>query len=437
MNFFESIKNLFEFNTDRRVYVLALARMADSIGNSFLIIVLPLYISSGVITGQAFGLSPALITGIILSAFGFLSTVLQPIAGRLSDSSGKRRLFIIVGLAILTVANFVYSLAESYTAMFLIRGLQGIGVALTIPTTVALVNELATSASRGGDMGIFNTFRFVGFAAGPILAGAVINRGPYRIAGMGITGFEGAFYVAALGALVSAVLVLLLVEDPQPDELEAEASDEIGFSILDHDHDSLIDPVLALGIALLFVAIGIALLEPLQTQINDHIGQGATMFGIEFSAFIAAQVLLQTPIGRASDQYGRRPFILGGLVLLVPATLAQGFVVTPMGMIVTRLLQGAAAATAFAPGFALAGDLAGKSDSGTTLSVLTMSFTLGTAIGPLIAGYLVNIGYVVPFAFGAALAALGAALVYTQVEETVTTPSGGITSTRSASQSQD
>jgi MFS family permease len=192
----------------------------------------------------------------------------------------------------------------------------------------------------------------------------------------------------------------------------------MGIAIFDHDYDSLIDPVFALGLALLAVAMGIALLEPLQTQINNHIGQGATMFGIEFSAFIVAQVFLQTPIGSLSDTYGRKPFIVGGLIILVPATLAQGLVVTPIGMIVTRLIQGIAAATAFAPGFALAGDIADAGNSGTTFSVITMSFTLGTAIGPLVAGYLINFGYVVPFAFGAVLAGLGALIVYSQVEET-------------------
>ncbi|RJT06837.1 MFS transporter [Halococcus sp. IIIV-5B] len=412
------------FETDRRVLTLAFARMADSIGNSFLIIVLPLYIGSGVVTGQTFGLGVALVTGIILSAFGFFSTALQPIAGYLSDRTGSRRIFIVVGLVILTVANFVYSLADSYALMLVIRGLQGIGVAITIPSTVALVNEVTTDDSRGGDMGIFNTFRFVGFAAGPILAGSVVNGGPYQVVGLAMTGFEAAFYIAALGSLIGAVLIMLFVEDPHPDEQDAEAGSDLGFAVFDHDHDTLIDPVFALGLALLTVAIGIALIEPLQTDINNHLDQGAQLFSIEFSAFIVAQVFLQTPIGTASDRYGRRPFILGGLIVLVPAMLAQGLVTTPIGMIATRLVQGAAAATAFAPGFALAGDIAQGGNSGTTFSVLTMAFTLGTAIGPLLAGYLISFGYVVPFAFGAVLSALGALLVYSQVEETHATTAG-------------
>jgi hypothetical protein len=49
-----------------------------------------------------------------------------------------------------------------------------------------------------------------------------------------------------------------------------------------------------------------------------------------------------------------------------------------------------------------------------------MAFGFGVAFGPLSSGFLVRFGFVVPFAFGAVLAAVGAVLVWTQVEETVT-----------------
>jgi predicted MFS family arabinose efflux permease len=49
------------------------------------------------------------------------------------------------------------------------------------------------------------------------------------------------------------------------------------------------------------------------------------------------------------------------------------------------------------------------------LSVLTISFGLGIAIGQLIAGFFVQFGFVVPFAVGAVLATVGLGLVLTQV----------------------
>jgi MFS family permease len=73
----------------------------------------------------------------------------------------------------------------------------------------------------------------------------------------------------------------------------------------------------------------------------------------------------------------------------------------------------------FAPALALAGDLAGAGESGTQLSILTMAFGLGVALGPLLSGVLVAFGFVVPFAFGALLAVIGLVLVITQVEESI------------------
>ncbi|GGN09001.1 MFS transporter [Halarchaeum nitratireducens] len=411
---------------DRRILALAFARMADAMGNSFLIIVLPLYIASGVVSGGTFGLAPALITGIILSMFGFFNSAIQPFAGNLSDRSGRRKIFVIAGLLLLTVANFTYTVVGSYAAVLLIRVAQGVGVALTVPATVALVNELSADADRGSAMGIFNTFRMVGFGLGPVVAGGVVAGGPYEFLGASITGFESAFYVATVSSLVGAVLVHVLVSDPEPEELGEEAGEDLSIAILDREREGkLLDPVFTLGVASVFMAVGIALLEPLATHINATLGQNATWFGIEFAAFVLAQVLFQAPIGAWSDEYGRKPFILAGLLLLVPTTLAQGFVTTPAGMVVARFLQGVAGAAVFAPAMALAGDIAKGRSSGTTLSVLTMAFGLGVAIGPLSAGYLAGFSlpfgtsYAAPFVFGAVLALLGFLLVYSQVDETV------------------
>ena len=413
--------------TDRRVLALAFARLADGIGNSFLIVVLPLYIGSEVVTGRTFGLTEPIIIGIILSAYGFVNSFGQPFTGRLSDRTAKRKVYLLLGLGILTVMNVTYVFATSYIALVVIRLIQGIGVAFIVPASIALVNELATEGARGGNMGVYNTFRLVGFGSGPIVAGAVVNAGPYSLANVPvletitITGFEAAFYVAAVTAALSFLLVTFLIHDP--DDL-TEAGDDLSVAVFDRDGPKLLDPVFTLGAATFFMATGIALFATLQPQVNDILDQSATWFGLQFSAFVFAQILLQAPVGRASDYWGRRPFLVVGLALLVPSTLAQGFAPTSETMFLARFVQGVAGAMVFAPALALAGDLAGKGESGTTLSVLTMAFGLGIAFGPLVAGFLVAFDFAVPFAFGAALAAIGFVMVYTQVEETVDTGAG-------------
>ena len=413
------------FGTDRRVVVLALARMADAVANSFLIIVLPLYIASGELTLPGFeGVTIAglpitieLLIGLALSLFGFLNSFTQPFTGRLSDRTGRRKIYILFGLSILAVTSVAYALVESYEALLVVRALQGVGGAFVIPTTVALVNDLARSdAERGGNFGVFNTFRLVGFGFGPIVAGLVVQAGPYALPlGATLSGFNAAFGVAVAGALVSFGLVTVLIEEPPISA--ADAGSDLSISVAGDGR--LFDPVFVLGVGTLFMAISIALFATLQEPINQRLEQGPTWFGIQFSAVVIANIALQVPIGRTADRIGRKPFLVWGLVLLAPAVLVQGLVTSSWLMLLARLVHGVAVAMVFAPALAVAGDLASEGESGTTLSVLTMAFGLGTAVGPLVSGVLFGYGFVVPFAVGSVLALAALVLVVTQIEETL------------------
>ena len=423
--------------TDDRVFALAMARLADSLGNSFLVIVLPLYIASGEISLAGLeAFSTELLIGVVLSLFGLLNSSLQQFTGRASDRAGKRKVFILVGLVVFGVASALYPLASSYWAIVALRAFQGIGAALTVPVTIALVNEYSTDASqRGGNFGVFNTFRLIGFGFGPIIAGVLITGGfsssevvTYDIAGVAVSGFDAAFAVAVAGAVVSFALVSWLVEDPERD---VDATDDLSVAIL--GTDQLLDPVFVVGVGTFFMATGIAIYATLQEVVNAALGQGPFLFSVQFAAVVIANVLFQVPIGRASDRYGRRPFLVVGFALLAPSVLLQGYVpefqallpASILGvngpavvMILLRLLQGVSVAMVFAPGLALAGDLARRGQSGTTLSVLTTAFGFGVAIGPLAAGYLVRFGFATPFVFVAVLAALAFLLTYSQVYET-------------------
>lgn len=420
-------------DTDRRVLVLALARMADAIANSFLIIVLPLFIAGGHVdldglVGQSvlgIPITVEFIIGVVLSVFGFLNSFSQPFTGNLSDRTQRRKVYILLGLAILAISSAAYAFVQDVWQLLIVRALQGIGGAFVIPATIALVNDLAAGPrERGGNFGVFNTFRLIGFGVGPVVAGAVVARGPYQLpAGVEMGGFTAAFGVAVAGALISFLLVWALIEDP-PATRTGER-ERLSLSVFDPTGRHTFDPIFVLGVGTLFMAIGIALFATLAEPINTRLDQGPTLFGLQFAAVVLANVLLQVPVGRGCDIYGRRPFLLTGFTIMIPAVLLQGIVTDPVAMLAVRALHGIAVAMVFVPGLAVAGDLAREGQTGTTLSVLTMAFGLGTAIGPLASGVLVAYGFVVPFATGAILGVLALALVYTNVEETLGTTGAG------------
>jgi MFS family permease len=401
------------FGVPLGVMVLGIARMADGFGNSFLIVVLPLYIDSGAVTGELVGLSREAVTGIVLGLFGLALALLQPFAGRVSDRLGRRQPLILVGLLVLAAANLSFWSAGTYGQLLGVRLAQGLGAALTITASVALVNELSTSGTRGSNMGVYNSFRLFGFGGGPLVAGVVVSAGPYQLGAVSLTGFQAAFVIAACAAALSAMAVVLFVRDtpwtrPNRRRLAVRVTAADGRGL---------DPTFVLGLATLVMATSIALLATIEPQVNERLAQGPIAFSFQFSALIAALAVLQPVTGRWSDRVGRARFVFWGLVALVPITLAQGFVTASWQLVAARAVQGAAAAAVFAPALAMAGEMAGEGESGSKLSVLTMAFALGLAAGQFASGFLVGYGFAVPFAVGAAAAAVGAVLVRAQVRD--------------------
>lgn len=388
--------------------------MADAVGNSFLIIVLPLYVASDAVEGNVFGLPASLIAGIVLALFGIASSLAQPLAGHLSDRSGRRKVFVLGGLLVFGAVNLAFAGATAYWELFALRILQGLAAAFTITASLAIVNEVSHRKSRGGHMGVYNAFRLVGFGAGPLLASVLLETGPFVFfGGVTVTGFQATFAVAGAAALLSAVLVAILVRDPRG---AVPAARRLDIRVWDPDRGGL-DTIFTLGLTTLVMAACMALLSAIEPEVNARLDQGPVLFAIEFVSLIAALAVLQPFIGRASDRRGRKPFILVGLVALIPTTFLQGLVGAPWEMILLRVLQGGAAAMIFAPALALAGDHTRKGHSGAQLSVLTVSFGLGIALGQLTAGFFVQFGFAIPFGVGALLATGGTLLAATQVQE--------------------
>lgn len=404
------------FGVDRRVLALAVARMADAVGNSFLIIVLPLYVASEAVGGRVFGLPSSVVAGVVLALFGIASSIAQPVAGRLSDRLGRRRIFVLGGLVGLGVINLAFAAATAYWHLFALRILQGLAAAFTITASLAIVNELSEPGSRGGNMGVYNSFRLIGFGAGPLLASILLEMGPFVLpGGMQLTGFEATFVVAAGTAFLGTALVGMLVQDPAG---ATPAPRRLALRIWDRrGRGWKLDTIFVLGLSTLVMATCMALLSAIEPEVNARLGQGPFLFAVEFVALIAALALIQPVVGRASDRVGRKRFIIVGLLGLVPTTLLQGVVGAPWQMIVVRVLQGGAGALVFAPALALAGDHTARGQSGAQLAVLTVAFGLGIAMGQLTAGVFVQFGFAVPFLIGSVLASGAVVLVWTQVEE--------------------
>ena len=171
-----------------------------------------------------------------------------------------------------------------------------------------------------------------------MVSGVLAESGPYNLPLIGsLNGFVASFYVASAAALVSALLVGFLVDDPENIEPSKRS---MSIRIRAKEKGRFFDPIFALGLATLIMSFGFALLAPIETETNQRLTQGAFLFSVEFSAMIGALAIFQPLVGKASDKWGRRTFIIIGLICLIPSELAQGLAMAPWQMITARAFQG-------------------------------------------------------------------------------------------------
>ncbi len=135
------------------------------------------------------------------------------------------------------------------------------------------------------------------------------------------------------------------------------------------------------------------------------------MAGLAFGAFALSALVLRPFVGRLSDLYGRRPFLVGGALLaavsLALLALAENIVV----IVALRLLAGVAEAAFFVAGFAALADVAPPARLGEALSYNSLGLYLGIALGPPLGEVLVRtFGFGLAWAGAAALAVLAAGL---------------------------
>jgi MFS family permease len=259
-------------------------------------------------------------------------------------------------------------------------------------------------STRGGSMGIYTTSRMFGFGIGPLLGGFLYDN----------FGFDSTFYAGTVFIILAIILVNLWVDEPHPKNSSDKPEK---FSII--DKNILNTGILSVGFVTLIMAADFSMMTSLETQFNEKLGMSTFIFGLAFSAVLITRMFVQVPLGRFSDHIGRKPLIIGGMLLLVPSTALLGYANSTFILILLRLLQGLASAAVAAPAFAIVGDMAQAGGEGRQMSIITMGFGLGVALGPLLAGVLAIHSFALPFILGGLLSLVAAWIVYRFVPETV------------------
>jgi EmrB/QacA subfamily drug resistance transporter len=108
----------------------------------------------------------------IVNAYALTFAVLMLSGGKLADLLGRRRIFLL-GLAVFAGASLACGLASSAGALIAWRAFQGVGAALMMPATLAIISAAFPPRQRGLAIGIWAGISAMALALGPLVGGLI------------------------------------------------------------------------------------------------------------------------------------------------------------------------------------------------------------------------------------------------------------------------
>jgi len=288
----------------------------------------------------------------VVEAYALLFSALLLVGGSLGDRFGRRRIYAL-GIALFTAASALCGLAPGVHHLIAARALQGVGAAMLVPGSLALIAASFPESERGRAIGTWSGFSAMTAALGPALGGWLIDH----------MGWRWAFFLNL--PLAAAALVLLFTHVPESRGGAAKRLDPAGaalatvglggvvYGLIESSRLGWRSPAVWIALALGIVSLGLFVLVeargkspmlPLSlfrsrafTAANlmtfalygglsmalfalplDLIqvqGYGATAAGAALLPFILVMVVLSRWAGGLIDRHGARPpLVIGPMV---------------------------------------------------------------------------------------------------------------------------
>jgi EmrB/QacA subfamily drug resistance transporter len=116
----------------------------------------------------------------VLTAYLITLSALILIGGSLGDRFGRRRVFLI-GVAWFTVASVACAAAPNLVVLIAARALQGVGGALLVPGSLAIIESSFAPGDRGRAIGMWSALGGVATALGPLAGGWLVTAVSWRL----------------------------------------------------------------------------------------------------------------------------------------------------------------------------------------------------------------------------------------------------------------
>ncbi len=353
----------------REIWVLVVASFVIALGFGLVAPALPQF-------ARSFDVGVTAAT-VVVSSFAAMRLLFAPASGSLVQKLGERPVYI-TGLLIVALSTGACAFAASYWQLLVFRALGGIGSTMFTVSALGLLVRIAPPDARGRVSGLYATSFLMGNILGPLFGGALIG-----------LGLRAPFLIYAVALLVAASVVgisLRSSELARPD-----SGDGVPVMRL---RDALRSPVYRAALGSNFangwVVFGVRVaMVPL--FVVEALDEGEAFAGVALTAFAVGNALVLIKSGKLSDRFGRRPFVLAGLVVCGVSTIAMGFTESVVWFLITSFVAGMGSGLSNPSQQAAVADVVGsKARGGPVLATFQMVADVGAVIGPVAAGLLAD-----------------------------------------------
>ena len=115
----------------------------------------------------------------VIESYALFLSALLLVGGSLGDHYGRRRIFLL-GVVIFAVASSLCGLAGNIHQLIVARAFQGLGAALLVPGSLAIISNSFSEQERGRAIGVWSGFSAITTGVGPVLGGWLIDHVSWR-----------------------------------------------------------------------------------------------------------------------------------------------------------------------------------------------------------------------------------------------------------------
>ncbi len=367
----------------RIFFVLFVALFVAMLGMGVIAPTMPLYGKTVGATGIGLGL--------IYSAFSISRMVFMPMAGKLSDRRG-RKIFIISGLVIYTLASLGYIWSSSVVQLVWIRLIHGIGSAMIVPIAAAVIGDISPKGEEGSMMGNFNVALFLGFGTGPLLGGFVLDA----------VDMASVFYLMGGLSFVALLLVIFFLPEKVNNRIQKYPSISPFRTIWQHN---IFKGVLIFRFSNAVARGSVTAFLPVFAA---KLGISPSKIGFLVSVNILLTAVLQHFFGKLADRVSRSVLVVVGNIVVVVPLLVTPYARSFSDLLFLGILMGLGSGLAFPAAAALATEQGRSHGMGNVMGYFNQSMSLGMIVGPIVAGWVMDLlGLSVVFIFGGIVGILG------------------------------